>query len=132
VLKVGVPATNAEEPSITRDGTIYELGLYVITIPAASTAVQTKDIMSTMLDENVCGVMRDAVTGIPTAALQAQAEALISEIEKTLSDVVGSSVPNHAAQHSKNGKDPIKPEDIGAASVEYVEELIGGAIGGGY
>ena len=132
VLKAGTPATNAEAPSITRDGTVYELGLYIINVPAASTAIQTKNISSTMLDETVCGVMRDAVAGIPTAALQAQAEALIEEIEATLQATMGSGIPNHAAQHAKGGRDAITPDDIGAASKEYVEELIGLAIGGGY
>jgi hypothetical protein len=132
VLKVGTPATNAEPPSIVRDGTAYELGLYVINVPAASTAVQIKNITSTMLDESVCGIMRDAVTGIPTATLQAQVEALLAEIEATLKETVASNIPNHAAQHAKNGKDPITPDSIGAASKEYVEQLIGSAIGGGY
>lgn len=132
VLKVGTPATNAEPPSIIRDGTAYELGLYVINVPAASTAVQIKNITSTMLDESVCGIMRDAVTGIPTAALQAQVEAMIAEIEATLKETVASNIPNHAAQHAKDGKDPITPDSIGAASKEYVEQLIGSAIGGGY
>ena len=132
VLKQGTPATAAEAPSIVRDGTIYELGLYVIEIPAANIALNASQITNTMLDENVCGLMRDAVTGIPTASLYTQVEELIAQIRKHLEETIAGNIPPHAESHAKDGTDPITPESIGAASIEYVENAIGSVIGGAY
>ena len=39
------------------------------------------------MDENVCGVMRDGITGIPTAQLQEQAQQLIEQLRTELQGV---------------------------------------------
>lgn len=50
-------------------------------MPAGSTAVTAADITDTRADETVCGVMRDGVTGIPTAQLQTQAKAMLDSLQ---------------------------------------------------
>ena len=60
-------------PEIIRTALVYDLCLADIRRPAGSTVVTAADITDTRADEAVCGVMRDGVTGIPTAQLQAQA-----------------------------------------------------------
>ena len=72
-LKTGTPAVAAQPPDILQNHNQYELGLCTISVPAGSAAVTAADITDTRADENVCGVMRDGVTGIPTAQLQALA-----------------------------------------------------------
>lgn len=86
-IKSGTPASSPVAPTVSRSPELYELGLYLISIPAGSTAVYSGNITSVILDENYCGVMRDGVTGIPTAQLQRQAEALINEIRERLNQV---------------------------------------------
>lgn len=88
VVKSGVPATVPTAPSVSKESELYELGLYLISVPAGSTSVVDSDISSVILDETYCGIMRDGVTGIPTAQLQAQAEALINDIRAELGEVV--------------------------------------------
>lgn len=62
-------------PEITRTALVYDLCLADIRRPAGSTEVTAADITDTRADEAVCGVMRDGVTGIPTAQLVEQWQA---------------------------------------------------------
>lgn len=84
VVKQGTPASTAEPKAIERTGTVYELGLYVVDIPAGTLGLSAANITSTMLDESVCGIMRDGVTGIPTAQLQEQAMALMEQVAESV------------------------------------------------
>lgn len=85
----GAPSSSPVAPTPTRTEAVYELGMYLIHIPAASVEVTNKDITSKILDENYCGVMRDNVTGIPTAQIQQQAEAFINELRAQVGEVIG-------------------------------------------
>ena len=71
-------------PEIIRTALVYDLCLADIRRPAGSTVVTAADITDTRADEAVCGVMRDGVTGIPTAQLQAQALALMTQLSTEL------------------------------------------------
>ena len=71
-------------PEITRTALVYDLCLADIRRPAGSTVVTAADITDTRADEAVCGVMRDGVTGIPTAQLQAQALAMLTQLSTEL------------------------------------------------
>ena len=80
-LKTGTPAVAAQPPDILQNHNQYELGLCTISVPAGSTAVTAADITDTRADEAVCGVMRDGVTGIPTAQLQKQVKAMLDSLQ---------------------------------------------------
>lgn len=80
-LKTGTPAVAAQPPDILQNHNQYELGLCTISVPAGSTAVTAADITDTRADETVCGVMRDGVTGIPTAQLQKQVKAMLDSLQ---------------------------------------------------
>lgn len=71
-LKTGTPAVAAQPPDILQNRNQYELGLCTISVPAGSAAISAADLTDTRADEDVCGVMRDGATGIPTAQLIAQ------------------------------------------------------------
>jgi hypothetical protein len=87
VLKQGTAKTQPVAPTVSRTELLYELALCDISVAAGSVSVAAGDITSTLLDENVCGLMSDGVTRIPTAQLQAQASALITEIKTNLESV---------------------------------------------
>ena len=74
-LKTGTPAVAAQPPDILQNHNQYELGLCTISVPAGSAAISAADVTDTRADEDVCGVMRDGVTGIPTAQLLQQWQA---------------------------------------------------------
>lgn len=71
-------------PEITRTALVYDLCLADIRRLAGSTVVTAADITDTRADESVCGVMRDGVKGIPTAQLQAQALAIMTQLSTEL------------------------------------------------
>ena len=83
-LKTGTPAAAPEPPAILQNHNQYELGLCTVSVPAGSSVVTAADITDTRADEAVCGVMRDGVTGIPTAQLQAQALAMMTQLSTEL------------------------------------------------
>lgn len=72
VLEGTPDSASPSAPAITRTALVYDLCLAEVTRPAGSTAITAADITDTRADEAVCGVMRDGVTGIPTAQLIAQ------------------------------------------------------------
>ena len=83
-LKTGTPAVAAQPPAILQNHSQYELGLCTISVPAGSTAITTANLTDTRADEDVCGVMRDGATGIPTAQLIAQWRAAQADLETQL------------------------------------------------
>lgn len=72
VLEGTPDSASPTAPAITRTALVYDLCLAEITRPAGSTAITAANLTDTRADEDVCGVMRDGVTGIPTAQLIAQ------------------------------------------------------------
>ena len=98
LLLTGSLASSPVAPEISRTELVYDLALYDIRVPAASVNIQIGDITSNLLDETLCGLMRDGVTGIPTAqlqqqvaelmdVLQAQADAMIEELRDEIAAV---------------------------------------------
>lgn len=82
-LKTGTPAAAPEPPAILQNHNQYELGLCTVSVPAGSSVITAADITDTRADEDVCGVMRDGVTGIPTQQLVDQAKAKVAGMEET-------------------------------------------------
>ena len=82
----GVPnSAGPAAPAITRTELIYDLCLAEIKRPAGSTSISTGQITDTRLDEALCGIVRDGVTGIPTDELLAAAKERINALEETAS-----------------------------------------------
>ena len=84
VLEGTPDSASPTAPEITRTALVYDLCLAEIRRPAGSTVVTAADITDTRADEDMCGVMRDGVTGIPTAQLQAQALAIMAQLSTEL------------------------------------------------
>lgn len=78
----GTASSTPTAPAISRTELIYDLCLAEITRPAGSTSITTGQITDTRLDEALCGIVRDGVTGIPTDELLAAAKERIGELEE--------------------------------------------------
>ena len=78
VLEGTPDSASPTAPEITRTALVYDLCLAEIHRSAGSTEITAADITDTRADEDVCGVMRDSVTGIPTAQLVAQWQAALT------------------------------------------------------
>ena len=78
----GTASSTPTAPAISRTELIYDLCLAEITRPAGSTSITTGQIADTRLDEALCGIVRDGVTGIPTDELLAAAKERINALEE--------------------------------------------------
>lgn len=78
----GTASSTPTAPAISRTELIYDLCLAEITRPAGSTSISTGQITDTRLDEALCGIVRDGVTGIPTDELLAAARERINALEE--------------------------------------------------
>lgn len=78
----GTASSTPTAPAISRTELIYDLCLAEITRPAAAASITTGQITDTRLDEALCGIVRDGVTGIPTDELLAAARERINALEE--------------------------------------------------
>ena len=110
----GTASSTPTAPAISRTELIYDLCLAEITRPAGSTSITTGQITDTRLDEKLCGIVRDGVTGIPTDELLAAAKERINALEeKATSSAAAAKDSENAAKSSetksaaseKNAKD---------------------------
>ena len=78
----GTASSTPTAPAISRTELTYDLCLAEIARPAGSTSITTGQITDTRLDEALCGIVRDSVTGIPTDELLAAAKERINALEE--------------------------------------------------
>ena len=88
LVLTGVPEGTPAAPTISRTALLYDLALYDVRVPAGSISINAGDITSRMLDESLCGLMRDGVTRIPTAQLQNQAAALMVVLQSDADELI--------------------------------------------
>ena len=116
VLKQGTPSSAPAAKGVERTELIYELGLCTVYVKASSTVVDSGDITSTLLDESVCGLMRDGVTGIPTSQLQQQVYDLIDELRDVIAGIESGSQTMLKAVYDPQGKNKDVFEEIANAT----------------
>ena len=98
----GTASSTPTTPAISRTELIYDLCLAEITRPAGSTSITTGQITDTRLDEALCGIVRDGVTGIPTDELLAAARERISALEEKATS--GAAAAKDSAEAAKSSE----------------------------
>lgn len=93
----GTPDTQPTAPAISRTATVYDLCLADVTRPAGSTAITAGNITDTRLDENLCGVMSDGVTRIPTDQLLKAAQTRINALEEKATNSANAAAKSQSA-----------------------------------
>ena len=83
----GTPSSSPVPADISKTEAVNDISPVYVKIKAGATEITSADITSTILDESVCGIMRDGVTGIPTSELQSQVEALLIRLHDAISEV---------------------------------------------
>lgn len=105
----GTASSTPTAPAISRTELIYDLCLAEITHPAGSTSISTGQITDTRLDEALCGLVRDSVTGIPTDELLAAARERINALEEKATS---------SAAAAKDSADAAKSSETKSAASE--------------
>lgn len=105
----GTASSTPTAPAISRTELIYDLCLAEITRPAAAASITTGQITDTRLDEALCGIVRDGVTGIPTDELLAAAKERINALEEKATS---------SAAAAKDSADAAKSSETKSAASE--------------
>ena len=106
----GTASSTPTAPAISRTELIYDLCLAEITRPAGSTSITTGQITDTRLDEALCGLVRDGVTGIPTDELLAAAKERIATLEENASNSAAAAKDSAEAAKSSETKSAASEE----------------------
>ena len=106
----GTASSTPTAPAISRTELIYDLCLAEITRPAGSTSISTGQITDTRLDEALCGIVRDGVTGIPTDELLAAAKERIATLEENASNSAAAAKDSAEAAKSSETKSAASEE----------------------
>ncbi len=78
----GTPASTPAAPAITRNENYYEISLAQIYVGKGVTEITAANITDERLEETVCGLMRDGVTGIDTSVIHSQAISTVNNVRE--------------------------------------------------
>ena len=101
-VKKGTAAASPAAPALQRDAAAYEISVAQIAVASGATAISAGDITDERLNEDVCGLMRDGVTGIDTSVMEAQFAAVLGELEDNLQAVYDGVEKVNIAEHTAN------------------------------
>lgn len=119
----GTASSTPTAPAISRTELIYDLCLAEITRPAGSTSITTGQITDTRLDEALCGIVRDSVTGIPTDELLAAARERINALEEKATSSAAAAKDSAEAAKSSETKSAASEERAKASETAAKQAL---------
>lgn len=119
----GTASSTPTAPAISRTELIHDLCLAEITRPAGSTSITTGQITDTRLDEALCGIVRDGVTGIPTDELLAAARARINALEEKASTSAAAAKDSAEAAKSSETKSSTSEQNAKASETAAKQAL---------
>lgn len=118
----GTASSTPTAPAISRTELIYDLCLAEITRPAAAASITTGQITDTRLDEALCGIVRDSVTGIPTDELLAAARERIGALEEKAT--TSAAAAKDSAEAAKSSETKSAASEKNAKTSETVAQRI--------
>lgn len=111
VVKKGSFSSAPSVAAPVRDESADEVYLATVLVEAGAVSIRAADITDQRLNEEYCGLMRDGVTGIPTAMLQQQAQELIDELRRVISGIEAGSEIMLKAAYDTNGNGRVDDAD---------------------
>lgn len=127
VVKKGAPSSAPIVVPPVRDANYDELYIATVLIGAGVISISASAITDQRLNEEYCGLMRDGVTGIPTASLHAQAQQILTELTDALNaQIVRQSAEFDAWFEELKGK---LGEDPATALQQQVDNLNAAVVG---
>lgn len=86
-IRKGAPSSSPTITDPVRNSSADEIYLAAVRVRAGAVSITAEDITDMRLNEEYCGLMRDGVTGIPTAQLQEQAQELIDHLNEEIKGI---------------------------------------------
>ena len=84
----GSPSSSPSAPALTRNSSVYELGLADILIAPASNEVSQSDITDLRNDPNLCGIVAGVIDQIDTSDLFAQYQSAFEDWIDSVKDLI--------------------------------------------
>lgn len=120
VIKKGALAVSPVIADPVRNSSYDEIYLATVFVSAGAVNLTAENITDRRLSESYCGLMRDGVTQIPTSALYAQAQALITDLQNQLVSVIdGSAYMLKTVYDTDNDGVVDNAEKLGGQMPEY-------------
>ena len=94
-----------------RDDSADEIYLATVLVEPGAVSLTAAAVTDQRLNESYCGLMRDGVTGIPTAALQSQVQQLIDELRRVISGIEAGSEVMLKAAYDTDGNGRVDDAD---------------------
>lgn len=86
-IKQGTPASSPSRPALVKSESVYELGLYDITVAAGSTTVAAGDIKDTREESARCGIMGSGLTDLDKLATMEYVDQTMGDIAAAMAAI---------------------------------------------
>lgn len=139
-IKKGTADANPVPPELQRDNVAFEISVAQIFVGAGVIGISPGNITDERLDETVCGLMRDGVTGIDTSVMQAQFASMLdtfttvyqaefeqwfAQVQDTLSDDVAGNLLNLIVGKTSTGsRSVVIPAAGWSAESPYTQNIM--------
>ena len=107
-LLMGDLGSSPTAPARSKTDELYDLVLCDYLVAHGDLAATAANLTDQRLNEDLCGLMRDGVTRIPTAALEAQVSALLDQLRAAIEQAAGGGIPDGAVTAQKLAADAVK------------------------
>lgn len=110
-VKKGSFSSSPTVAAPVRDDSADEIYLATVLVEPGAVSLTAAAVTDQRLNESYCGLMRDGVTGIPTAALQSQVQQLIDELRRVISGIEAGSEVMLKAAYDTDGNGRVDDAD---------------------
>lgn len=116
-VKSGSPSSTPLPPERAMTDVLYEIHLYEVRREPGAVSITAADIKDLRLDTDCCGLMADSVTEVDTAAINAQIDALIEQLQAAIDQTLTGAVPDNAVSTVKLQDEAVTKEKIAPNAV---------------
>ena len=109
VLLQGTPSATPEHPALTRDATVWEMGLADVSVPAGATSVSAAQVTDTRPDPDRCGWSAPYAT-LDTTGFFTQLQAATDEAVEAMKDALDETTAGHLQSQIDEAK-RLRPEN---------------------
>lgn len=107
-LLLGELSSTPSAPTRSTTDELYDLVLCDYLVAHGEVTASAANLTDQRLNEDLCGLMRDGVTRIPTATLEAKVSALLEELRTAIEQAAGGGIPDGAVTAQKLAADAVK------------------------